>query len=267
MMLYKIGEFSKITSLTVKALRYYDEEGILQPSTRAESGYRLYEAGDFEKAMLIVLMRELDFSIAEIKDVLANCTDNADLHFYLREKKTAIAGNVEKEKELIKRIDLYISPDNRKTEEIVMSYKFEIRNIPAMQVVSIRYTGGFSEIGSHIGSLFKAAKGQASGAPIMLYHDDEYKEIADMEICLPVKRKITAGEIKSKELPAIKALTTTHLGKYENFNLAYKAIYDYSKEKGLTLSVPCRETYCKGPGMIFRGNPDKYVTEIAIPVQ
>ena len=48
--MYKIGEFSKITGLTVKALRYYDEQEILVPSIRCENSYRIYSEQDFEKA-------------------------------------------------------------------------------------------------------------------------------------------------------------------------------------------------------------------------
>lgn len=70
--MYKIGEFSKITKLTVKTLRYYDEENILKPSYRnEENGYRFYEENDFKKAELIVLLRNLGFSISEVKDVLS----------------------------------------------------------------------------------------------------------------------------------------------------------------------------------------------------
>lgn len=52
--MYKIGEFSKITNLTIKALRYYDEENILKPSLRENNGYRLYSKEDIKKAELII---------------------------------------------------------------------------------------------------------------------------------------------------------------------------------------------------------------------
>ena len=56
--MYKIGEFSKITKLTVKTLRYYDEQNILNPSYRnAENDYRFYAENDFKKAELIVMLR------------------------------------------------------------------------------------------------------------------------------------------------------------------------------------------------------------------
>ena len=64
--MYKIGEFSKITNMTVKTLRYYDEENILTPSYRDEdTNYRYYSEEDFKKAELILMLRNLDFSISE----------------------------------------------------------------------------------------------------------------------------------------------------------------------------------------------------------
>jgi effector-binding domain-containing protein len=54
---------------------------------------------------------------------------------------------------------------------------------------------------------------------------------------------------------------------YETLNLAYKAVLDYAKEHSLECKLPSSEIYHKGPGMIFRGNPNKYVTEIVIPIE
>lgn len=49
--------------------------------------------------------------------------------------------------------------------------------------------------------------------------------------------------------------------------MAYKAILDYAGEHDLKCLTPSREIYLKGPGMIFKGNPNKYVTEIIIPIE
>lgn len=86
--MYKIGDFSKITNITIKTLRYYDEENILKPSSRsAETGYRFYDGNDFKKARLIVLLRKLDFSISEIRDVLMSCEEPEICHIILRKSK------------------------------------------------------------------------------------------------------------------------------------------------------------------------------------
>lgn len=102
--MYKIGEFSKITNMTVKTLRYYDEENILTPSYRDEdTNYRYYSEEDFKKAELILMLRNLDFSISEIKDLLNSYEDKSDLSYYLQEKKELIEKKIQQEKLLLKK--------------------------------------------------------------------------------------------------------------------------------------------------------------------
>jgi DNA-binding transcriptional MerR regulator len=267
--MYKIGEFSKITNLTVKALRYYDEQKILQPSCRAENEYRMYDNKDFEKAQLIVLLRSLEFSISEIKDVLESYEDMEDLQYFLSEKKAFIAKKIKKEKELIKAIDNHLLPE-KNMEAKSMDYKIEIKEFEPVNAASIRYKGSYKDVGEYIGTIYKVVKGNADGAPFNLYYDDEFKEVADIEICVPTKGKIdnsANAEVAVKQFPRIKAISTIHIGTYETINVAYKAVMDYAKTQGIKCTVPSREIYHKGPGMVFRGNPKKYVTEIVIPIE
>ncbi len=57
-----------------------------------------------------------------------------------------------------------------------------------------------------------------------------------------------------------------HKGSYENSSHAYKALLDLCKQNNLETAIPTREVYIKGPGMLFKGNPNKYITEIIIPI-
>lgn len=265
--MYRISDFSKITGLSVKALRYYDEEQILTPSYRdKETAYRYYSEEDFQKARLIVLLRSLEFSISEIKDVLTNCSDPSDLPCYLEEKKKMIERKILKEKELIKKLNLYIKPTDR--EEISMKYQIEVKEVAPVMVAAIRYKGKYSDVGKYIGTLYKAVKGDAAGAPIQCYHDAEYMEDgADLELCLPTKKMVNHPEVTAKTLPAVRAICTTHTGSYETLHMAYKAIVDYANENHLKCLAPSREIYVKGPGMLFKGNENKYITEIIVPYE
>ena len=264
--MYKISDFSKITNLTVKALRYYDGENILTPSYRdEENSYRYYDEKDFEKAKLIVLLRNLDFSISEIKDVLANCENISDLSYYLEEKKNMIEKKIHEEKELIRKIDLCIKPKHMEVN--CMNYKIDVKEFQPVTVAAIRYKGKYSDVSKYIGKIYKAVKGKASGAPFNCYYDAEFKEEADIELCVPTTKLIIADNITSKKLPAIKAICTTHLGSYESLNFAYKALFDYATDHNIKCAIPSREIYVKGPGMIFKGNPNKFVTEIIIPFE
>ncbi len=262
--MYKISDFSRITNLTVKALRYYDEENILTPSYRDETNsYRYYDEKDFQKARLIAMLRELEFSISEIKDILSSSDSPEDLSYYLEEKKSMVENEILREKELIKKIDLYINPKYQ--EETSMSYKIEVREIAPVTVASIRFHGKYSDVGMYIGKIYKAVRNKAAGAPFNCYYDAEYREDADMELCVPTSGLINDSGVSAKRLPAIKAICTIHTGGYDKINLAYKALLDYANEHRLKCLTPSREVYIKGPGMIFKGNPNKYVTEIIIP--
>ena len=265
--MYKISDFSKITNITVKALRYYDDENILTPSFRnEENSYRYYDEKDFKKAELIALLRKLEFSISEIKEVLAYGENIQDLSYYLEEKKKMIEKKIDEEKELIRKIDLYIKP-NYLEGDLMKDYKIEVKEFQPITVAAIRYKGKYSDVGKYIGRIYKAAKGNVSGEPFNCYYDAEFKEAADIELCVPIKKLISADNITAKTLPAIKAICTFHLGAYEGLNLAYKALLDYARENNIKCLTPSRERYVKGPGMIFKGNPNKFLTEIIIPFE
>lgn len=67
-----VKEVSKLTGVSIRTLQYYDKIGLLHPATRTEAGYRLYEDADLELLQQILLFRELEFSLKEIKEILSN---------------------------------------------------------------------------------------------------------------------------------------------------------------------------------------------------
>ena len=264
--MYQIGEFSRMTKLTVKALRYYDEAGILIPSGRGdENGYRLYSDADYRKAKLILLLRRFGFSIGEIRDVLEHYESRDDLRYYLAEKKAQMEKRIRGYRSLMREMDAYLSQPEQ--EENSMSYKIEVKAFEPVLVVSIRFKGRYEDIGKYHGKLYGVVKDKAAGAPFNLYYDGEYRETdADIEVCVPVKEPVSGDGVKTRRLPAMETIATTHVGPYEKIGEAYKAVTDYAAEHRLQMKTPCRETYVKGPGMMFKGNPNKYETEIAVEI-
>ena len=67
---WRVGELARETGLSVRALHYYDEIGLLSPSRRTEAGHRLYEAGDVARLQQIKSLRHLGFGLEEIRDCL-----------------------------------------------------------------------------------------------------------------------------------------------------------------------------------------------------
>ena len=88
--MFTIGEFSRITGLTVKALRFYHEQGLLVPTTVDDAtGYRYYDRSKVEVARTIGFLKGLDFSLAEIRQLLATGSHEEELTAALeRQRKT-----------------------------------------------------------------------------------------------------------------------------------------------------------------------------------
>ena len=147
----------------------------------------------------------------------------------------------------------------------------EIKTLVDIPVVSNRWVGHYQDTGKSLGKLYKLAGRFATGAPINLYHDSEYKVIdADIESCVPVKQEIASdpsGECCYKVLPGGLFYTLVHEGPYETLGVSYNKLIEKIESDGKRGVSPSREIYHKGPGMLLKGNPNKYRTEIQIPVE
>ena len=259
---YKIGEFSKITQLSIKTLRYYHEMNILVPSDiDEESGYRFYDEQSYERAKLIKLLREFDFAIKEIQEILDTYEDEDDIKAYLLEKNDLIQQKISHYKKLQEKIMDY---QTYKEVKIMLNQVQKIKVEP-MLIASMTYVGKYQDVGEYLGKLFKSVGMNVKGKPFSIYHDDDYKEDnATVEVCIPIKKEISYQNIDTKTIPGGEALSLLHVGPYDTLSDSYKVITDYLKENNIEQKYPTREHYIKGPGMLLKGNPNKYQTEIRI---
>jgi MerR family transcriptional regulator, thiopeptide resistance regulator len=74
---FKIGDLSKRTGLSIRTLRYYDEIGLLSPSRRTESGYRVYGKQDIIRLQKVITLKQIGFSLEDVR----RCLDNGDRPF------------------------------------------------------------------------------------------------------------------------------------------------------------------------------------------
>ena len=72
--MYTIGKLSKNTGVTVRTLDYYDEIGLMKPSSKTEGGHRLYSEDDVLRLERILALKYMGFSLEQIKDILENST-------------------------------------------------------------------------------------------------------------------------------------------------------------------------------------------------
>ena len=94
---YSIGEFSQVTGLSVKTLRFYHEKGILLPSSVDErTRLPFLRRSKIEKARVIMRLRQMEFSIEDIATVLGECTDDADILNYLERQKHVLQQRIQR---------------------------------------------------------------------------------------------------------------------------------------------------------------------------
>jgi effector-binding domain-containing protein len=149
---------------------------------------------------------------------------------------------------------------------INMDYSVEIRDIEPVRIAFTKYKGNVEGANKVFPSVFMSVGGKANGAPFICYYVmDPVTKIGEMELCVPTAEMPNASGIEVKEMPRIKALCVTHEGPYETMQNAYAALDRFAIERKLILMPPFREVFIKGPGMIFKGNPEKYITEIQFP--
>ncbi|MCW6109100.1 GyrI-like domain-containing protein [Clostridium sporogenes] len=151
-----------------------------------------------------------------------------------------------------------------------MNYDIEIKTMEPIKVASMRYEGPVDKAGKYFPKIFRAIKGKANGAPFICYHKvDQKTGIADLELCIPTSVTPNGKGISLKEIPPTKAVCLTHIGSYDTLMMAYDAIRIYIESNDLAEQVqpPWREVFIKGPGLIFKGDAKKYITEIVFPIK
>jgi DNA-binding transcriptional MerR regulator/effector-binding domain-containing protein len=266
--MFTIGEFSRITGLTVKTLRFYHEEGLLAPTAvDDQTGYRYYDASLVELARTIAFLKSLDFSLGEIKQLIEKTNRGGDLTAALERQRQAIDARIRRLKKARQSLDEFLNAQ-REGKRLMTDTTFQCEEkiVPAMKIAAVRMHAPYKDCGQGFSKIGKAFWNQIVGPALLLCYDGEYQEIANFETCMPVRGGQSKDGIEVRDLPAGRCIALLHKGPYDQLGRSYEKALAYAKEKGYQLAVPCREVYLKGPGMIFRGNPKNYLTEIQLMI-
>lgn len=147
-------------------------------------------------------------------------------------------------------------------------FEVEEKVLDTLLIAGVRMKGKYSDSGKGFSKIGKSLGRHMSGKCFLLHYDTEYKEDdADFEACSPIRKGKAVDGISVRELPGGRCVSLLHKGPYEELSRSYEKILAYVKQKGYEIAVPTREVYIKGPGMIFRGNPKTYLTEIQMLIR
>jgi effector-binding domain-containing protein len=265
----KIGDFSKISQVSVKTLRYYDEIGLLKPSnTDNYTSYRYYSYEQLPQVNRILALKDLGFSLTQISQILHAGLPMPELRGMLRLKLLEIEQRMQDDREIAKRIEARLK--QLEQENTMPTYDIVLKKLEPIPVASVR---GIIPTYPEQGGLWNKLENflglqhiTPNGPCFTVYHSEE-PEI-DAEVCEPLDRIIDSqGDIRSYNLPGFETVASTiHHGPFITIGQAYEALIQWIEANGYQFAGPSREIYLNPAGNGSQTNPAT-VTEIQFPVR
>lgn len=268
--MFKIGDFSKLSQVSVKALRLYDQLGLLKPTQVDQfTSYRYYSASQLPRLNRILALKDLGFSLEQIAQLLDNQIPSAQIRGMLRLKQAELQQRVEAEQARLARVEVRLRQIEQ--EDMMPNYDVILKKIEPMKVVSIRET---LPNYSAIGRLFKELEDYLHQYGIKkwnydaaIWHDPEYKEQdVDGEAVLSIESPIPGNDrIKVYDIPGYDSIAcVVHHGSYNNITQAYTHLLGSIETNGYRIIGPNREFYIQGGQ---EQDNESYVTEVQFPVE
>ena len=268
----KIGIFSKLSRISVRMLRYYDENGLLPPGeVDPATGYRYYRESQLLDAERILSLREMGFGVEAIGRILAAYRDPAALEQFLRIRGEELRAEVA---EAQRRLTLLETTLQRVGKDgIIMNYNVVRKELPRRKVASVR-----ARIPDyfHEGDLWHRMMAETASQSlqmadpcysIAIFHDQEYREEdVDVEIQMAVKGEYTDTEsVRFRTVEPQLVASATYQGSYQQIGGVNQALASWIAANSYEMDGPMFNIYHVGPAQ----TPDEsqWITEVCIPIK
>jgi DNA-binding transcriptional MerR regulator len=258
-----IGEFSRMTHISIRTLRRYHEVGLLEPEmVDASSGYRYYSGEQIPVAQVIRRLRELDVPVSDVQRILRSPDPD--------KRAALVAQHVERLESELARTHAAVVSLRRLLSPEPPPLQVELRAEPAVTVAAVEdevreddieawYAGAMAELDAVLGP------SADDGPPGGLYDNALFENgRGRMLLYRPVPEPPTRGRVHPVTLPAAELVVTTHQGEHGDIDVTYGELGSWVIDNALTVAGPVRERYLVGP----RDTNDSaaWRTEIGWPV-
>jgi len=287
----KIGDFSKLAQVSVKALRYYGELGLLRPAWIDRfTGYRYYSVDQLPRLNRILALKDLGLSLEQIQRLLQGDLSAAELRGMMRIKHAELERQIEAGQARLARVEARLHQIEQ--EGALPDYEVVLKEVPTQRVVGIRdVIPGYQDVMSLFQELRALLRAQnvaphATRPCLAIYYDAEYRDQGvDAEAAAPLSRSLRGTpRTVVHNLPGAETMACViHQGGYQGLPGAYEALITWIEANGYRVTGPNRDVYLKGPeagpGMVtglapadaFRTarefRPADYITEVQFPVE
>ena len=263
--LYKIGMFAAMNHVTVKALRFYEEQGLLIPALiHPETGYRYYTLSQMAVLHQITALKQAGFTLEEIARINAGADEEA----VLLKKKAELLGKISELTRQIAVVDGYLSKRKNSLSSPVLVKTIPETTVAAMKIRLDSYDGLFDRM-PEMGALMEKVGCECAVPEYCFtnYLEPGYKdEDVLVEICESVvAAKEETGGLYFRTLPEIQAACIFHKGSYHTFAESYETVLKYIEENGYEIAGEIRESYIDG--VWNQDEESQWLSEIQVPVR
>lgn len=227
------GEFAGLARTTKRTVLWYEEKGILKPkSVDPDNGYRLYEPNQIIDFQAILLLRKLNFSIAEIKGFLAN---HRSIETLFNLKRKALNEEISILTEALKDTEMYY--DNLKKTGTLVNPKVE--TVRAFPILYIDRQGPYKNIGYYFDELGTCFTNIPRGTlGLTIYEDIGYQpRNAKVKVGFRKRRGLilkpeAKQSVKEMVVPGFKALSYSHRGTSKLLSMLWQEMKKYREKNG-----------------------------------
>jgi DNA-binding transcriptional MerR regulator len=268
----KIGDFARLSQVSVVTLRYYDEMDLLKPvKVDVFTGYRFYSADQLPRLNRILALKDLGFSLEQIKLMLADGLTLEQLRGMLVMQRNEVEKHLVEERDRLLRIEARLR--QIELEDNMPKYDVVIKTVPAMLVAARRvriptndqvpqYLGpAYQEVYDYLRHQGAKEDGQCMAlwhSPADVYEDEDAEAIVVIDRNLPGK-----DQVKVYELPPTQVAAVVHQGPFEEFTQGHAALLEWIDTNGYRIVGPYREIYIKHQ----KNNLADTITEIQFPIE
>lgn len=261
-MVLTIGEFSRLTHLSVRTLRRYHEAALLEPAVVDEAtGYRRYAVDQIPTAQVIHRLRELDVPLSDVQRILQSPEPGA--------RAALIADHLERLEAQLDRTRAAVASLRRLLRPDPAPIDVELRAEPARTVAAVAASVGHRDVEAwYAGAMaeLQAAVGDAVSGPPGGTYDNALFELGRGRVVLylPTADPPRIGRVRPATLPATELAVATHIGRHDDIEVTYGELGSWVVKNAMSLAGPVREVYLVGP----RDTSDAaaWRTEIGWPV-
>ena len=256
-----IGEFSRLTHLSVRTLRRYHDAGLLEPATvDPTSGYRYYTADQIPTAQVIHRLRELDVPLPDVQRILRSPDPGA--------RAALVAHHLQRLETELDRTRAAVASLRRLLRPEPAPLQVELRAVPATTVAAVEddvehdhvldwYAGAMAEL--------DAVVREPTGPPGGLYDNALFENgRGHLLVYRATVHPPDSGRVHPVTLPAVELAVTTHAGEHDDVDVTYGELGAWVVRNALVVAGPVRETYLVGPRDAVK--PASWRTEIGWPV-